>query len=92
MPSKEKRRQQPTITFPGWCPVLAGIYTNNFSHSLNTKDGFPVFSTVIEAVHLKKQTDLVGASASQLTDEDKQEIKECASCELRGWAKGRRRG
>jgi DNA replication licensing factor MCM2 len=62
---------------PGDEVIVTGIFTNNFSDSLNTKDGFPVFSTLIEAVHIKKQTDLVGATASKLAEEDKREIKEC---------------
>ncbi len=31
---------------------LAGIYTNKFDASLNMKNGFPVFSTLIEANYI----------------------------------------
>lgn len=37
---------------PGDEVDLTGIYTNNYDGSLNTKQGFPVFSTVIFANHL----------------------------------------
>jgi DNA replication licensing factor MCM2 len=40
---------------------------------LNTKNGFPVFSTVIEANYVTKKQDLF--SAYKLTQEDKEEIE-----------------
>lgn len=52
---------------------VTGIYTNNFDLSLNTKNGFPVFATVIEANHVTKKQDLF--SAYKLTQEDKEEIE-----------------
>ncbi|KAL6308194.1 MCM2/3/5 family-domain-containing protein [Sparassis latifolia] len=36
---------------------ITGIYRNNFDASLNSKNGFPVFSTVIEANHVNKKED-----------------------------------
>ena len=51
---------------------MTGIYTNNFDASLNTKNGFPVFATVIEANHVLKQADAF--ASSRLTDEDREEI------------------
>lgn len=55
---------------------VTGIYTNNFDLSLNTKNGFPVFATVIEANYVTKKQDLF--SAYKLTQEDKEEIEKLA--------------
>lgn len=55
---------------------VTGIYTNNFDLSLNTKNGFPVFATVIEANYVTKKHDLF--SAYKLTQEDKEEIEKLA--------------
>lgn len=55
---------------------VTGIYTNNFDLSLNTKNGFPVFATVIEANHVTKKQDLF--SAYKLTQEDREEIEKLA--------------
>uniref|UniRef100_A0A0V0IWQ4 DNA replication licensing factor MCM2 n=1 Tax=Solanum chacoense TaxID=4108 RepID=A0A0V0IWQ4_SOLCH len=61
---------------PGEEIEVTGIYTNNFDLSLNTKNGFPVFSTVIEANYVTKKQDLF--SAYKLTQEDKEEIEKLA--------------
>ncbi|KAL8153547.1 hypothetical protein V2J09_011307 [Rumex salicifolius] len=61
---------------PGEEIEVTGIYTNNFDLSLNTKNGFPVFSTVVEANHVTKKQDLF--SAYKLTQEDKEEIGKLA--------------
>ncbi|XP_078485741.1 DNA replication licensing factor mcm2 [Ciona intestinalis] len=53
---------------PGDEVEITGIYTNNYSGSLNTKNGFPVFSTVIMANYVERNDDKLAASA--LTDED----------------------
>jgi DNA replication licensing factor MCM2 len=50
-----------------------GIYTNNFESSLNRANGFPVFSTYVEANHLSRKSD--ANAATNLTDEDKEEIR-----------------
>lgn len=55
---------------------VTGIYTNNFDLSLNTKNGFPVFATVVEANYIAKKQDLF--SAYKLTQEDKEEIEKLA--------------
>jgi len=57
---------------PGDEIELTGIYTNSFDGSLNTQNGFPVFSTVIEVnyVVVKEDKDAVDA----LIDEDVKEI------------------
>ncbi|AES91988.2 putative DNA helicase [Medicago truncatula] len=58
---------------PGEEIEVTGVYTNNFDLSLNTKNGFPVFSTVVEANYVTKKQDLF--SAYKLTQEDKEEIE-----------------
>jgi DNA replication licensing factor MCM2 len=52
---------------------VTGIYRNNFDASLNVKNGFPVFSTVIEANHVNKKEDLF--AAFRLTEEDERKIR-----------------
>lgn len=61
---------------PGEEIEVTGIYTNNFDMSLNTKNGFPVFATVVEANYVTKKQDLF--SAYKLTQEDKEEIEKLA--------------
>lgn len=56
---------------PGDEVDIVGIYQNNFSLSLNIKNGFPVFSTVIDGISLKKKT-----SVLEMTEEDVKEIRE----------------
>ncbi|KAJ7295046.1 hypothetical protein O6H91_Y216100 [Diphasiastrum complanatum] len=58
---------------PGEEIEVTGIYTNNFDLALNTKNGFPVFATIVEANYVSKKQDLF--SAYKLTDEDKTEIE-----------------
>ncbi|GHJ86781.1 hypothetical protein NliqN6_3183 [Naganishia liquefaciens] len=57
---------------PGEEVEVTGIYRNNFDASLNSKNGFPVFSTVIEANHINKKEDLF--AAFRLTEEDERMI------------------
>jgi DNA replication licensing factor MCM2 len=61
---------------PGEEVEVTGVYTHNFDTSLNTKNGFPVFSTVIEANYLSKSEGL--SSRFALTDEDTTEIHRLA--------------
>ena len=58
---------------------VTGIYRNNFDASLNTKNGFPVFSTVLEANHINKKEDLF--AAVRLTEEDEKMIRSMAKDE-----------
>mmetsp|Transcript_46997 Transcript_46997/g.111948 ORF Transcript_46997/g.111948 Transcript_46997/m.111948 type:complete len:925 (-) Transcript_46997:100-2874(-) len=58
---------------PGELVEVTGIYKNNFDASLNTKNGFPVFATVIEANHVSKKDDIY--SPFRLTEEDEEKIK-----------------
>jgi len=55
---------------------VTGIYRNNFDASLNSKNGFPVFSTVLEANHINKKEDTF--AAFRLTHEDEQLIRKLA--------------
>ncbi|KAH9924901.1 MCM-domain-containing protein [Fomitopsis serialis] len=58
---------------PGEEIEVTGIYRNNFDASLNSKNGFPVFSTVLEANHVNKKEDQF--AAFRLTEEDEKEIR-----------------
>ena len=58
---------------PGDLVEITGVYTNNFESSLNRANGFPVFSTYVEANHLSRKSD--ANAATNLTDEDKEEIR-----------------
>ncbi|KAG2015633.1 ATP dependent DNA helicase [Coprinopsis cinerea AmutBmut pab1-1] len=61
---------------PGEEVEVTGIYRNNFDASLNAKNGFPVFSTVIEANHINKKEDLF--AAFRLTEEDEKAMRALA--------------
>lgn len=61
---------------PGEEIEVTGIYRNNFDASLNSKNGFPVFSTIIEANHINKKEDQF--AAFRLTEEDEKEIRALA--------------
>jgi len=58
---------------PGEEVEVTGIYTNNFDASLNKKNGFPVFSTVIEANYLRRKDE--GSGSIVLTAEDEEQIR-----------------
>ncbi|KJA29045.1 hypothetical protein HYPSUDRAFT_634812 [Hypholoma sublateritium FD-334 SS-4] len=64
---------------PGEEVEVTGIYRNNFDASLNAKNGFPVFSTIIEANHVNKKEDLF--AAFRLTEEDEREMRNLAKDE-----------
>lgn len=51
---------------PGELVDITGIYRNNFSYALNTKNGFPVFGTVLEVNHVSS-----GTSFSETTSTNK---------------------
>ncbi|KZV78893.1 MCM-domain-containing protein [Exidia glandulosa HHB12029] len=67
---------------PGDEIEVTGIYLNNFDAALNTKNGFPVFSTVIEANHINKKEDLF--ATVRLTEEDERKIRQMARDERIG--------
>ncbi|KAI1303619.1 DNA replication licensing factor mcm2 [Halotydeus destructor] len=54
---------------PGDDIDLTGVYTNSYDGSLNVANGFPVFSTVINANHVVKKDNWTSVSSS-LTDEE----------------------
>lgn len=66
------------IARPGEEVTIIGRYTNNFDMSLNTKNGFPVFSTVIEANNVKRENDVLGNLLLSQEDID----KVCDSCRV----------
>lgn len=57
---------------PGDEVDLTGRYTNNFDMALNTLNGFPVFSTVIEANNVVLRKDVMGNQA--LSQDDVQAV------------------
>jgi len=64
------------LTFCIWYGIfqeVTGIYVNSFCSALNSKNGFPVFATVVEANYVQKKQDLF--AAYKLTDEDKADIQ-----------------
>ena len=46
---------------------VSGVYTNNYDGSLNNKQGFPVFNTLIHANHIYNKDKV---ESSNLTDDD----------------------
>ncbi|KAL4938748.1 hypothetical protein BDV06DRAFT_46942 [Aspergillus oleicola] len=58
---------------PGDEIEITGIYRNSYDASLNNKNGFPVFATIIEANHVIKSHDQ--QAGFQLTEEDEREIR-----------------
>lgn len=61
---------------PGDEVDVTGIYTNSYDGSLNTENGFPVFSTVIVANHVVVKD--CKSIVSSLTDEDTRAITKLA--------------
>lgn len=56
--------------------TITGIYTNSFDASLNTKHGFPVFSTLIVANHVSRAPS--SDAHLGLTEDDKIAIRQLA--------------
>lgn len=61
---------------PGEEIEVTGIYRNSFDVHLNTKNGFPVFATIIEANSIGKKEDVF--AAFRLTEQDERQIRELA--------------
>ncbi|KAL0055666.1 hypothetical protein WJX82_002980 [Trebouxia sp. C0006] len=57
---------------PGEEVMVTGVYMNTYDATLNARNGFPVFSTQVEANWLSKSEDKY--ASFRLTDEDKDEI------------------
>lgn len=64
---------------PGEEVEVTGVYRNNFDASLNMKNGFPVFTTILEANQINKKEDLF--AAFRLTEEDERLIRNMAKDE-----------
>ncbi|KAF2835582.1 minichromosome maintenance protein MCM [Patellaria atrata CBS 101060] len=58
---------------PGEEVEVTGIYRNNYDASLNNKNGFPVFATILEANYVVKSHDQL--AGFRLTEEDEREIR-----------------
>lgn len=56
---------------PGDEVEIVGVYTSLFDQSMNAKHGFPIFSTFIEANHVKRVQELL---SNEITEADKEEI------------------
>merc|ERR1711972_658880 len=61
---------------------LTGVYEASYEGSLNVKNGFPVFTTVIMANYIEKKDESV--VADNLTDEDTETIKKLSKDERIG--------
>eukprot|EP01022_Parablepharisma_sp_SALTPOND_P034911 TRINITY_DN934_c0_g1_i1.p1 TRINITY_DN934_c0_g1~~TRINITY_DN934_c0_g1_i1.p1 ORF type:complete len:943 (-),score=83.79 TRINITY_DN934_c0_g1_i1:196-3024(-) len=57
---------------PGDEVEITGVYTHHFDYGMNIKHGFPVFSTLIEANHVRRLGEM---EVTELTEEDKIEIR-----------------
>lgn len=57
---------------PGEEIEVIGVYRNNFDASLSTKNGFPVFATIIEANFINKKENMF--AAYRLTEDDTKQI------------------
>jgi DNA replication licensing factor MCM2 len=62
------------IARPGEEVEVTGVFEHTFDSSLTLKSGFPVFSTFINANHIRKRED--DSSASNLSESDVQKILE----------------
>ena len=59
---------------PGEEVEITGIYRNNYDASLNNKNGFPVFATILEANYVVKAHDEL--AGFKITEEDERQIKQ----------------
>lgn len=64
---------------PGDEVAITGIYLNHFDGTLNRKNGFPVFKTLIEANHVHKREDVY--DSFRLTEDDEGAIRQLAKDE-----------
>ena len=65
---------------PGDEIEITGVYSHSYDGSLNTKNGFPVFSTVILANHVSNAMNRT--EAVEITDDDIKAIKALAKGRL----------
>ncbi|KAL5120904.1 MCM DNA helicase complex subunit [Pleosporales sp. CAS-2024a] len=59
---------------PGEEIDVTGVYRNNYDAALNSKNGFPVFATILEANYVVKSHDQL--AGFRLTEEDEREIRQ----------------
>lgn len=57
---------------PGEMVDVTAVYKHTFDPTLNTKNGFPVFQTILQANYVSKHAQSM--ASFKLTDEDKEEI------------------
>merc|ERR1719273_2458931 len=67
---------------PGDEIELTGIYSNSYDSSLNTKNGFPIFATVIIANHVVRNDEK--GQAESMTEDDKKAILQLSKDERIG--------
>lgn len=73
------------VARPGDEVDVVGLFTNNFDMSLNTTNGFPVFSTVIEANNVSLLKDVMGSNALSHEDEQAVGLKSQIECRSAHW-------
>merc|ERR1712142_445610 len=67
---------------PGDEIELTGVYSNSYDSSLNTKNGFPIFATVIIANHIVKKDEK--GETERMTDDDIKAITQLSKDERIG--------
>merc|ERR1719175_137886 len=70
------------ICKPGDEIELTGVYSNSYDSSLNTKNGFPIFATVIIANHIVKKDEK--GETERMTDDDIKAITQLSKDERIG--------
>merc|ERR1719245_687273 len=70
------------ICKPGDEIELTGVYSNSYDQSLNTKNGFPIFATVIIANHIVRSDEKAATDA--MTDDDIKAITQLSKDERIG--------
>lgn len=61
---------------PGEEVEITGIYRNNYDAQLNSRNGFPVFATILEANYVVKSHDQL--AGFRLTEDDERQIRHLA--------------
>lgn len=65
---------------PGEMVDITAVYKHMFDASLNTKNGFPVFNTVLQANYVSKAAS--NMASFKLTDQDKEEVSRSSRLRL----------
>ena len=61
---------------PGEEIEVTGVYTNSLDRSLNSQQGFPVFSTCIEANYVQRREEML--ASNDITDDEKRQFRRMA--------------